>query len=174
MNSQVGGGKIAFYENIGGIVKSNEWYTPPEVFEKLNTTFDLDVSAPKGGVPWIPAKNHFHIELDGLKQQWNGFVWCNPPYGKETANWLKKFVEHRNGIALVFARTDTKWFHEYAIKSDILCFIKSRIAFIKDNQQANCGSTGSLLIGCGEKAIQVIKNTDLGFVVLLKNTGEIK
>ena len=31
----------------------------------------------------------------------------NPPYGKFTAKWLEKFINHRNGIALVFARTDT-------------------------------------------------------------------
>jgi hypothetical protein len=44
--------------------------------------------------------------------------------------------------------------------------LKSRIAFIKDNQQANSGSTGSLLIGCGEKALKVIINADLGFNVI--------
>ena len=156
-----------WYENPGGIVQSNEWYTPPEIFEKLNTTYDLDVAAPKGGVPWIPAANHYYEEINGLKQDWQGFVWCNPPYGKDTGLWLKKFVEHGNGIALVFARTDTRWFHDYAIQADILCFIKSRIAFYKGSVQAKQGSTGSLLIGCGTKAIEVIKQAELGLNVEL-------
>ena len=26
-----------WYENPGGIVQSNEWYTPPELFHTLNT-----------------------------------------------------------------------------------------------------------------------------------------
>jgi phage N-6-adenine-methyltransferase len=155
-----------WYENPGGIVQSNEWYTPPELFDTLNTTFDLDVAAPKGGVPWIPAKNYYCEEIDGLKQDWYGFVWCNPPYGKDTGLWLDKFIQHKNGIALVFARTDTKWFHNYAIKSDAICFIKGRIAFYKGNVQAKQGSTGSMLLGCGDKAVQVIQQADLGYVVV--------
>lgn len=94
-------------------------------------------------------------------------MWCNPPYGKDTGLWLKKFVEHGNGIALVFARTDTRWFHDYATQADILCFIKSRIAFYKGSVQAKQGSTGSLLIGCGTKAIEVIKQAELGLNVEL-------
>jgi phage N-6-adenine-methyltransferase len=155
-----------WYENPGGVVQSNEWYTPPELFDTLNTTFDLDVAAPKGGVPWIPAKNYYHEEIDGLKQDWNGFVWCNPPYGKDTGLWLDKFIQHKNGIALVFARTDTKWFHNYAINSDAICFIKGRLAFYKGNVQAKQGSTGNMLLGCGDKAVQVIQQADLGYVVV--------
>jgi len=159
-----------WYENPGGIVQSNEWYTPPELFKSLNTTFDLDVAAPKGGVPWIPAENHYHEEIDGLKQDWYGFVWCNPPYGKDTGLWLKKFIEHGNGIALVFSRTDTRWFHDYATKADILCFTKGRLAFYRPNAvdqyvQAKQGSTGSLLLGCGDKAIQAIEEAKLGYNV---------
>lgn len=154
-----------WYENAGGVVQSNEWYTPPEIFEALGTEFDLDVATIKGGVFWIPAKNHFYKEIDGLNQDWFGFVWCNPPYGKETGKWLKKFIEHGNGIALVFARTDTRWFHDYAIKADILCFIKGRLAFYKGNEQAKQGSTGSLLIGQGLKAINAIENANLGYNV---------
>lgn len=157
-----------WYENAGGVVQSNEWYTPPEVFKKLNTTFDLDVATTKNGVPWIPAKNHYYEEIDGLKQEWNGFVWCNPPYGTNTGIWLQKFIDHGNGIALVFSRTDTKWFHDYAVKADILCFVKSRIAFYKGNVQAKQGSTGSLLIGCGEKSITVLEKANFGYNVINK------
>ena len=56
------------------------WYTPPSIFELLNIEFDLDVCAPQGGVPWIPAKDYFALPTDGLSQPWVGKVWCNPPY----------------------------------------------------------------------------------------------
>ncbi len=154
-----------WYENPGGIPQSNEWYTPPKVFDKLQTTFDLDVAAPKGGVPWIPATDHYYKEIDGLIQPWYGFVWCNPPYGKNTGIWLKKFIEHGNGIALVFSRTDTIWFHDYATQADILCFIKARLKFYKGDIESKQVSTGNLLIGCGTKAINVLEQTDIGYSI---------
>lgn len=62
-------------------------------------------------MPWI-GDHGFTKDDDGLKEDWFGRVWCNPPYGKETFKWMKKLADHGNGIALVFARTETKGFHE--------------------------------------------------------------
>jgi len=160
-----------YHENPGGVVQSNEWYTPPEIFTALKVNFDLDVASPINPIPWIPAKKHFNKNDDGLTQLWYGFVWCNPPYGRETGAWLEKFIEHHNGIALVNSRTDTKWFHNYAIKSDVICFVKGRLAFYKPHKvnqliQGQSASTGTLLLGCGDKAIQAIQQADLGYVVV--------
>ena len=155
-----------YHENPGGIVQSNEWYTPPEVFTALKVDFDLDVASPKEKIPWLPTEFWFSKDDDGLKKDWFGFVWCNPPYGTETGLWLEKFINYGNGIALVNSRTDTKWFHNYAIKSDAICLIKGRLAFYKGNVQAKQGSTGSMLLGCGDKAVQAIQQADLGYVVV--------
>lgn len=137
-----------------------EWYTPPWVFEQLGCVFDLDVCAPQGGVEWIPAKKHIALPTNSLGEQWKGFVWCNPPYGKETKPFLKKMQEHGNGIALVFARTDTQWCHEYAAKADALLFIKGRVQFVDGSgKTSSSGSTcGSVLIGYGKHAATVLKN----------------
>jgi hypothetical protein len=78
----------------------NEIYTDPAVFDALGVEFDLDVCAPEGGLPWIPAKNHYSLKDDGLAQEWHGLVWCNPPYSKPKP-WIDKFIEHGNGIMLV-------------------------------------------------------------------------
>lgn len=78
----------------------DERYTPAWVFQRLGLRFDLDVAAPVGGVPWIPADRHYSIEDDGLAQPWHGRVWMNPPYSGATP-WVTKFIEHRHGIALV-------------------------------------------------------------------------
>ena len=84
---------------------SDEVYTPPALFEKLGITFDLDVCAPPGGLPWIPAKHHYSITDDGLAQPWYGNVWMNPPYSSSGV-WIRKFIQHNNGIAIVpFARS---------------------------------------------------------------------
>lgn len=134
------------------------WYTPPFIFEMLNTRFDLDVCAPQGGVPWIPADMHYALPQDGLSEDWNGKVWCNPPYGKETVKWLKKMHEHSNGIALVFARTDTKWFHSYAAKADALLFLEGRVQFVDGLQKTkSTGSTcGSVLLAYGEECKNIL------------------
>ncbi len=79
---------------------SDDYYTPKDVFDRLAIEFDIDVCAPPGGIPWIPAKRFFTQEDDGLSQPWTGRVWMNPPYSNPTP-WVRKFIRHGNGIALV-------------------------------------------------------------------------
>lgn len=62
----------------------DDYYTPKDVFDALGLEFDLDVSAPPGGVPWVPAKRYYTLEDDGLTQPWFGRVWMNPPYSNVT------------------------------------------------------------------------------------------
>ena len=56
----------------------------------------------------------------------------NPPYGREIIKWMKKAYESSlNGatvVCLVPARTDTTWWHEYAMKGTIE-FIRGRLKF---------------------------------------------
>lgn len=87
---------------------SDVWLTPPEIIDRLGP-FDLDPCAAIGQ-PWDTAAHHYTEIEDGLSQEWHGFVWCNPPFGPEAAKWLARMVEHGNGIALVPARTETRWF----------------------------------------------------------------
>lgn len=110
--------------------KTVDWYTPKHLFDSLGLRFDLDPAAPIGGVPWIPADRHYSLADDGLAQPWQGRVWLNPPYGKETGKWLAKMHTHRNGLALVFARTDCVWFHSFVAKADAICFLKGRVKFV--------------------------------------------
>lgn len=91
-------------EPLFGVAQSqlthDDYYTPKHVFEALGLEFDLDVCAPPNGVPWIPAKRFFTKADDGLSQPWEGRVWMNPPYSEATV-WVKRFIAHRHGIALV-------------------------------------------------------------------------
>ena len=52
----------------------------------------------------------------------------NPPYGREIGKWVKKISEW-GGVALLPARTDTKWFHEYIYHKAEIRFIKGRLKF---------------------------------------------
>lgn len=109
-----------------------EWLTPPEIIQSLGL-FDLDPCAPpKERRLWNTAKNHYSKEEhgDGLSLEWYGRIWLNPPYGRETFKWLEKLSQHKNGIALIFARTETIGFHKTVWeKAHGIFFFKGRIKF---------------------------------------------
>lgn len=138
------------------VIETPEWYTPREVFHGMvGTKFDLDPCSPgKHVVPWIPAAEHLTKEQDGLRTPWDGkSVWMNPPYGNETGLWTEKACRHaRNGgtvAALLFARTDTAWFHDMmsGFPQAQVLFLKSRIRFMKpDGSRGGSPGCGSMLV----------------------------
>lgn len=79
---------------------TDDVYTPRWIFDRLAITFDLDVAAPPGGVPWIPAARQYTMADDGLTSPWEGRVWMNPPYS-EPGPWVDRWLAHGNGIAIV-------------------------------------------------------------------------
>lgn len=152
------GKKMGFtHDNVDN--KSVDWYTPQWVFDELGISFDLDPCAPVGGVHWIPAMLSYSLKDDGLTQPWFGNVWLNPPYGKHTGEWLKKMSVHRKGIALVFARTDCAWFHDYCIKADAILFIQRRVKFVDGLgvTSGNGAGSGSMLIAWGKDNVEALK-----------------
>lgn len=112
--------------------KTPEWETPQALFDELNSEFHftLDVCAnlknKKCGI-W------FSQYEDGLKQDWkNRTWWMNPPYGREIGKWVyKAYLTGGGGVALLPARTDTQWFHNYIYKKKNveIRFIKGRLKF---------------------------------------------
>lgn len=139
-------------------MEKDEWLTPPELLKKLGT-FDLDPCSPINR-PWDTALNHYTIEDDGLNKAWAGRVWCNPPYGRETTKWLNKLATHGNGIALIFARTETTmFFSEVWNKADAILFIEGRLYFHHIDgtvARANAGAP-SCLIAYGKNNIEALK-----------------
>lgn len=151
--------------------KSIEWFTPPNIFEALGLEFDLDPCSPGEGKDFVPAKKRFTIEDDGLSQPWEGTVFCNPPYGRETAKWMQRMAWHNNGIALVFARTDPAWFQDLAHTMDTVLFIRGRVRFYAGNttSQGSTPGAGSMLIAWGERASKALLHSGLG--VAMKVVG---
>ena len=142
---------------------NNDYYTPKWIFDALGVHFDLDVAAPKGGLDWIPAKHFIDLEQDGLKTEWFGKVWMNPPYS-QCVPWVEKFLNHSNGIALL-PTSKANWFktlfdHE---KVSILHAHK-KIAFSTPKKEEKEIFMPTLLFAMGEECTQALHNSKLGRV----------
>lgn len=117
--------------NVHFSSETDLWATPQDFFDKYNAiyNFDLDVCATDQNAK---CKKYFTKDDDGLNQEWHGNCWMNPPYGREIIKWMKKAYESNltgaTVVCLVPARTDTKWWHEYAMKGQIE-FIRGRLKF---------------------------------------------
>jgi len=114
--------------------RCEEWETPQDLYDELNKEFNfvLDPCATKENAK---CANYITKERDGLSYPWtefDGAVFVNPPYGREVGKWIQKAKEESNKgitvVCLVYARTDTKWFHDYCLDAEIR-FIKGRIKF---------------------------------------------
>jgi phage N-6-adenine-methyltransferase len=108
-----------------------DWETPLELFRMLDTEFgfELDVCA-------LPTNAKcaafFSPQVDGLRQQWRGVCWMNPPYGSAIGDWMAKaYISSLQGatvVCLVPARTDTRWWHDFAMRGEIR-FLQGRLNF---------------------------------------------
>ena len=113
---------------------SNEWATPQDFYEKLNEEFNftLDPAADDNN---HKCKKYFTEKENGLLQKWGGnIVFCNPPYGRQIGDWVKKAYEEAQEpnttvVMLLPARTDTKYFHNYIYKQHEIRFIRGRLKF---------------------------------------------
>ena len=72
------------------------WSTPQEFFDSCDKIFRfaVDVCAPADNAK---CAKYFTPEDDGLKQEWTGTCWCNPPYGRGIGKWMRKAWESRQG-----------------------------------------------------------------------------
>lgn len=120
--------------NVHFSSKTDDWATPQDLFDKLNNHFNftLDVCASDDNAK---CSEYFTVDDDGLQQDWTttpGAAFMNPPYGREIIHWMKKAyessLEGATVVCLVPARTDTKWWHDYATKGDVL-FLRGRLKF---------------------------------------------
>lgn len=138
-----------------------DWLTPPHLLRKLGV-FDLDPCSPVGR-PWDTAKHHFTILDDGLKKDWFGRVWLNPPYGNLTARWMERLASHGNGIALIFARTETATFFPWVWEhASALLFVKGRICFYtKEGRQGGTAGAPSVLVSYGPENAEALKRSGI-------------
>lgn len=160
----------------GNAQRQTRWLTPKPIVEALGD-FDLD---PCGAPDHKLAKRTYLLESgqDGLALDWEGRVWLNPPYGKEAEPFLKKLGGHGRGTALIFARTETKSFHEHVWgTATAILFLLGRVTFLDSEgvpARANSGAP-SCLVAYGADDAVALADSDLdGQLVWLDEFARVK
>ena len=119
---------------------STLWETPQDLYDELDAEFhfDLDVCATR---ETKKCQMYISEKEDALTCDWRRMIpttklpvcWMNPPYGNDLGKWVKKaYYEAMHGclvVCLLPSRTDSAWFHEYALQGEIR-FIRGRIHFV--------------------------------------------
>jgi phage N-6-adenine-methyltransferase len=130
-----------------GAVRGTEWtgelerYTPPEYIEaarKVLGEIDLDPASNTQAQKWIKAKKYFTASDDGLKREWHGRVFLNPPYHRTLLpDFIDKLVAEIDSgrvtaaVLLTNNCTDTDWFVTAVRACNGVCFTRGRIAFFR-------------------------------------------
>lgn len=149
---------------------THTWLTPPFIIEALGP-FDLDPCACPLPRPWSTASTHWTREDNALGRAWRGRVWLNPPYGSKAtiAPWMRRVAEHGDGVALIFARTETAIFFETVWeRATSVLFLKGRLCFYRkdgtlprsDQGGGNAGAP-SVLIAYGRNNAEKLRTSGI-------------
>jgi len=147
----------------------NEWHTPPFIIETAKSVMgniDLDPASSRLANEIVGAKEFYTIEDDGIKKDWHGKVWLNPPYSQPDISNFAKAVTHKKYdeiMILVNNATETDWFRMMADISKVICFINKRVKFIDRD-----GNPGAPLQG---QAIMYKGSNIDGFIKKFKENG---
>jgi phage N-6-adenine-methyltransferase len=126
-----------------------EWYTPEPHLELVRKVFggkiDVDPASSAQAQGTVQATTWFDKESDGLRQQWYGKVFLNPPYSQpDITRFVEKLVqEYKAGrvaqaIMLTKSATDTEWFRSAWGHCSAFCFTQGRVKFRDpDGETAN-------------------------------------
>jgi phage N-6-adenine-methyltransferase len=142
--------RLVWGHNVRGCggTGEDEWHTPREYVDLARAVLggiDLDPATSEQAQETVQADRYFTAEHDGLKHQWPGRVWLNPPYARSLIpQFVHKLCEEivagrvTAAIMLTHNYTDTTWFHEAAQLAGAICFPQGRVTFCApDGELAN-------------------------------------
>ena len=121
--------------------KTAEWTTPQAFYDRLNQEFNFTLD-PCCTDETATCSTYYTEADDGLTQPWAGHsVFMNPPYGRSIKDWIRKAYEESRKpntvvVALIPARTDTRYWHDYCMEASEIRFIKGRLKFGEANNSA--------------------------------------
>ena len=136
--------------------KVNDWYTPVEYIESARYvmgSIDLDPASSEIAQQTVNATQFYTIDNCGLKQEWEGNTWLNPPYSMpEIQHFIDKLLESNlsQWIVLTNNSSDTGWFHKLLERCSATCFTKGRVGFISPTSEKMATRQGQTFFYYGE------------------------
>lgn len=140
-----------FYKAGSAAMTSNkdDWETPQKLFDELDLHYNFTLD-PCSTHRNAKCEKHYTVEEDGLSRSWAGeVVFCNPPYGRNIGEWVRKCSEeskHATIVMLIPARTDTTYFHDYIYNKARIEFLRGRLKFEQDGKALNSAPFPSMLV----------------------------
>ena len=151
------GGQAAM-ASLGGV---NDWYTPSKWIELARSamgSIDVDPASHYVAQRTVQADDWYDQEQDGLKHDWPGNVWLNPPYSR---GLIDKFVDKlldqfargdtKQAIVLVDSRTDTQWFNKLCSMASAVAFTRGRVHFYNETVKSSSPVSGSAFVYLGPR-----------------------
>jgi hypothetical protein len=153
-NDKTTKGKRIFHEST-----SHEWYTPPDLIERVRAvlrTIDLDPASCRQANKNVRAKRFYYKKADGLKQSWFGKIWLNPPYGALCRHFIAKLLEEweagnvTEALVLLNLNTMDRKYMKPLLDVTTACIISGRVKFISPNtRKINQPANGSIVLYLG-------------------------
>lgn len=127
-------------------IQTDEWYTPLWLLRLARQALggiDLDPASCFKANVTVKATTYFTKVDNGLKRQWQGNVWLNPPFARDLTQpnnkrsviekWIRKCQSEylvgrvQQAIILTTIRTDTPWFEILWLYP--VCFLRVPVQF---------------------------------------------
>lgn len=129
--------------------EKDDWETPQALFDKLDAVYHFTLD-PCSTHENAKCEKHYTVEEDGLAQSWEGeTVFCNPPYGRNIGEWVRKCHDeskHARIVMLIPARTDTAYFHDYIYHKARVRFLRGRLKFERGGVALKSAPFPSMLV----------------------------
>lgn len=149
--------------NLAGPLDFNpddERYTPAWLFEAMEVRFTVDLAAPPGGIPYIPADKYYTKEDDALTKDWSDeFAWCNPPYSNASEFGRKWNTEIAEGVWLGPVSMGTPYRVELMRRAGAI-WLLDHLAFNQPNGNTETIQWPVFMAGVGEQGAQAIRRLD--------------
>lgn len=155
---------------------NTEWYTPKEYVEAARSvmgSIDLDPASSAEANRIVRAKRYFSAKENGLKQDWYGNIWVNPPYRADLIGpFIDKIVRESanfdQAVIMVNNATETRWFKKLVGVSSAIVFPTGRIHFCQPDGRTGPPLQGQAVLYIGSNAEEFLSRfRAFGWGVLL-------
>jgi len=152
---------------------TDQWYTPVEIIDRVKAVFggtiDLDPASCPAANKIVRASEYYDESDDGLKQDWYGNVFCNPPYSTpKVGQFCEKVVDEyendniNSAIFLLKEGATNAWFRP--LRPYLTGYLDKRVKFIDGTTGKICESprSGHCLVYLGPYVKQFICTMSVG------------